>query len=76
MSSVRGRLARLERHLAPGRPPLDVAFVDEHGLILDGRSEAVRPWVGRRRRELPGAVSVVVGVDPLVVLGHKRPSDA
>jgi hypothetical protein len=49
--------------------------VDEQGVILDDRSEAVRPWVGRHCGELPRWVQVVVGVDPLVVLGYKGLDD-
>jgi hypothetical protein len=73
MGNVRRRLARLERlRPPPSAPHQYVAFVDERGSILDDRSEAVRPWVGRHYRELPQPVSVIGRVDPLVVLGYKQ----
>ena len=76
--NVRGRMARLERRCRSPASHIYSAFVDLQGLILDDRSEAVRPWVGRHYSELPDPVSIVMGVDPLVVLGlgYKALGDA
>jgi hypothetical protein len=70
MSNVRGRLGRLEkRSPGPVRPHLYAAFVDEEGRGVEDGSEEARSWVGRHCSELPGPVSILAGVDPLVVLG-------
>ena len=75
MSNVRRRLARLEQRCLPPPTHLGVVFLDEQGVVLDDRSEAVRPWVGRHGSELPRNVKVIIGVDPLVVFGYKEPDD-
>jgi hypothetical protein len=54
----------------PARPHLYAAFVDEQGRVLDDGSEAVRSGVGRHYSELPGPVSILAGVDPLLGLGQ------
>jgi hypothetical protein len=72
MSPLRRRLDRLGRLCPPppAAPHLYLAFVDGAGQVLDDGSEAVRPWVGRHYAELPGPVRVIVGVDPLRILGR------
>jgi hypothetical protein len=64
MGEIQRRLGRLEqRRPPPTQPHLYPVCADEQGRILDDRSE------------LPDPVSVVVGVDPLVILGYKELSD-
>ena len=75
MNNVRRRLARLEQRCLPPPTHLGVVFLDEQGVVLDDRSEAVRPWVGRHGSELPRNVKVVIGVDPLEIFGYKKPDD-
>jgi hypothetical protein len=73
MRGLRRRLARLQRLCPPpAGPHLSLACVDEAGCVLDDGSDAARPWVGRHSTELAGPVQVVVGIDPLRILG--RPS--
>ena len=67
--NFRSRLQRLERARPPG-PTLWLAFVDEAGNILDDGSAAVRPWVGRHCSAVPSIGKIIVGVDPLQVLGR------
>jgi hypothetical protein len=75
MNGIRRRLARLEQRCLPPPSNLSLVCVDEQGVMLDDRSEAVRPWVGRYCSELPESVKVIVGVDPPVVLGYKELGD-
>jgi hypothetical protein len=67
--SLRHRLKRLERAL-PSEAVLSLVCVDEQGLILDGGSDQMHPWIGHHNSDVPGAPKVIVGVDPLVVLGR------
>jgi hypothetical protein len=64
------RLKRLERALPPA-PALSLVCVDEEGRILDDGSDTRRPWIGRHYSDVPGAPKVIVGVDPLEVLGRR-----
>jgi hypothetical protein len=62
---------RHEQLCLPPRPAhVWAACVDAEGRVLDDRSEAIRPWIGRHFSELPQPVKIVWGVDPLVVLGY------
>jgi hypothetical protein len=45
--------------------------VDEAGRILDDGSEQIRPWIGKHYSTAPGKRKVIVGVDPLEVLGRR-----
>jgi hypothetical protein len=65
---LRTRLARLERTQAQASR-LSLVCVDEEGCILDDGTAEIQPWVGMHQDDLPFAVQVIVGVDPLVVLG-------
>ena len=65
---LRTRLAHLEQTQSRASQP-SLACVDEAGCILDDGTAEMRPWVGMRQDDLPFAVQVIVGVDPLVVLG-------
>src|SRR5262249_30595832 len=71
MKNLRSRVERLERTVGPPSQDVYAAFVDGEGRILDDGSEVIRPWIGRHHRELPDPVTVIGGVDPLVVLGRK-----
>ena len=75
MSNVRRRLARLEQLCLPPPTHLGVVCTNEQGVILDDRSEGVRPWVGRHYSELPRNVKVIIGVDPLEIFGFKKPDE-
>lgn len=71
MRTVRQRLHQLEQLCLPPRPAhLWMVCVDAEGRVVDDRSQAIRPWVGRHCSELPRPVKIVGGVDPLVVLGY------
>jgi hypothetical protein len=62
--------------LAEGQFP-SLVCVDHEDIIYDDGSALTAPWVGRPLAELEarlpagGVLKVMVGVDPLVVLGLK-----
>jgi hypothetical protein len=42
------------------------------GHILDDGSQETVPWIGMHYQDVPGGVAkVIMGVDPLAVLGRK-----
>jgi hypothetical protein len=55
--------------------------VDLNGLVCDDGSTLTAPWVSRPLAELSarlsagGVLKVLVGVNPLVVLGLKEPDE-
>ena len=68
--SLRHRLKRLEQ----GRRDIAALWlvcVDEQGIVLDDSSAEIQPWVGRHYGAVPGTPKVIVGVDPLEVLGRR-----
>ena len=72
---LRTRVAALEAQAPrPGLPY--VAFLDDAGRLLDDGSGS--PWTGRTLAELRASLprdwplSVVGGIDPLVVTGRKK----
>jgi hypothetical protein len=75
--SLQKRIAKLEELAGPAwRRPSDVLCVDLDGRILWDGHEAMRGWAGRPLAEWPREwleqpwpLKVLVGVDPLVVLG-------
>lgn len=68
--SLRHRLQRLEQVLR-GDFAIQLVCVNEAGLVLDDGSEQIRPWSGKHYSEVPGPPKVLVGVDPLEVLGRR-----
>jgi hypothetical protein len=62
------RLVRLERKQSV-TPCLSIVCVDDQGRILDDGTFLTRQWVGRCPEEMPYPVQVLVGVEPLLVLG-------
>ena len=68
---ARQRLQRLERLRPPDSPTLWLVFVDEEGIVLDDGSVGVRPWIGKHYSAIPRIGKLIIGVDPLVVLGRK-----
>lgn len=72
--SLRQRLRRLERGRPAGSPTLGLVCVDEEGRVLDDGSVGVRPWIGRHYGAIPRIGQLIVGIDPLQVLGH-RPAE-
>jgi hypothetical protein len=69
--NLRARLAKVEKALAVAEAPgARLVCTDTAGIVLDDGSEATRPYVGRHVREVPGEPKVVVGVDPIKVLGR------
>jgi hypothetical protein len=73
------RLSRRLQRLEEARPPsgarsprLWLAFVDHDGRILDDGSQETLPWIGMHYQDVPGGVAkVIVGIDPLAVLGRE-----
>jgi hypothetical protein len=66
--SLGHRLKRLARARPTGNV-LSLVCVDEEGRVLDDGSDKLRAWIGKHYSHVPGASKVIVGVDPLVVLG-------
>jgi hypothetical protein len=67
---LRQRIRRLEQRRPANGPTLWIACVDHDGRILDDGSQETLPWIGMHHRDVPGGVSkVIIGVDPLEVLG-------
>jgi len=62
------RLVRLERRQSVSAC-LPIVCVDNQGRILDDGTLLTRQWVGRCPEEMPCPVQVLVGVEPLLVLG-------
>ena len=69
--SVRQRLRRLERLHPPDSPTLWLVCVDNEGIVLDDGSAGVRPWIGKHYSAIPRIGQLIIGIDPLVVLGRK-----
>src|SRR5947207_1578792 len=74
---IEARLQNASRHWKRRLPgPACVAFLDDAGRLLDDGSGS--PWTGRTLAELkaslpPGwPLTVVGGIDPLVLLGLKK----
>ncbi len=65
---LHSRLVRLERSQSL-TPHLVIVCVDNQGHILDDGTLLSRQWVGRCLEEMPYPVQVLVGVEPLLVLG-------
>jgi hypothetical protein len=61
---------RLKRALSPA-PTLSLVCVDEEGIVLDDGSGEIRPGIGKHHSAVPGNPKVIVGVDPLEVLGPR-----
>jgi hypothetical protein len=75
MMQLRQRLKRLEKAHPPNGPRLWLVCVDHTGRILDDGSPDTRPWVGLHYADVPGGVAkVIMGIDPLVVLGRREPT--
>jgi hypothetical protein len=66
--NLRTRVAHLERTQSEASQP-SLVCVDEEGCILDDGTSEMRPWIGKHHESLPFPVTVIGGVDPLVVLG-------
>ena len=46
--------------------------VDNEGIVLDDDGSAgVRPWIGKHYSAIPRIGKLIIGIDPLVVLGRK-----
>jgi hypothetical protein len=45
--------------------------VDEEGTVLDDGTDGVRPWIGEHYSAIPRIGKLIIGIDPLVVLGRK-----
>ena len=46
--------------------------VDNEGIVLDDDGSAgVRPWIGKHYSAIPRIGQLIIGIDPLVVLGRK-----
>jgi hypothetical protein len=69
--SVRQRLQFLERLHPPDSPTLWLVCVDTEGRVLDDGSAGVRPWIGKHYSAIPRIGRIVMGIDPLVVLGRR-----
>jgi hypothetical protein len=67
---LRLRLKRLEQ-ARPSESAIWLVCVDEQGRILDDGSDQIRPWIGKHYSTVPGTPQVIVGVDPLMVLGRR-----
>jgi hypothetical protein len=48
--------------------------VDEEGRVLDDGSVAVRPWIGQHYSAVPNIAQLLIGIDPLQVMG-RRPAE-
>jgi prepilin-type processing-associated H-X9-DG protein len=83
---IHKRLARLENAVGANREPsrpANVLFLDGQDRILFDGNEAMRSWAGRHRSEWPAAwwdqpwpITLVGGVDPLVVFGLPKDGGA
>ena len=69
--SLRIRLTHLERPQSLASQP-SLVCVDEEGRVLDDGTAEMRPWIRKHQDDWPFPVAVIVGVDPLVVLGVVR----
>ena len=72
--SLRNRLKSLEQ-IQRDDFAIRLLSVNEAGLVLDDGSDPIRPWIGRHYSAVPDNCKVIVGVDPLVMLG-RRPAGA
>ena len=45
--------------------------MDESGLVLDDGSDYIRSWIGKHYSEVPGNCKLLVGADPLMMLGRR-----
>jgi hypothetical protein len=68
---VRQHLRRLERLHPPDSPTLWLVCVDNEGIVLDDGTAGVRPWIGKHYSAIPRIGKLIIGIDPLVVLGRK-----
>lgn len=69
--SLRRRLRRLEALRPAGLPTLWLVCVDDEGRVLDDGTAAVRPWIGKPLSAVPSIGKLIVGIDPLVVVGQR-----
>jgi hypothetical protein len=87
--TLKKRIAKLEERAGPvWRRPCDIVCLDLDGLILWDGTEAMLEWSGRPLTdwprewlEQPWPLKLLVGVDPLLMLGSdlrglKQPFDA
>ncbi len=81
--NLRTRLARLEVAVTAQCPcrPTNVLFLDLAGHILWDGTKAMHEWAGKHVSvwppewlAQPWAITTVVNIDPLVVLGDRPPS--
>ena len=72
--TLRQRLRRLERDRPAGSPTWWLVSVDEEGRVLDDGSVAVRRWIVQHYSAVPGIAQLLIGIDPLHVLG-RRPAE-
>lgn len=72
--TLRQRLRRLEGVRPAGSPTLWLVCVDEEGRVLDDGSDGVKPWIGQHYSGVPSIGQLIIGIDPLQVLG-RRPSE-
>lgn len=78
--SLRGRLRQLERRCGDGRPTALVLFLDPPDggpalTCLHGRWQAVVDVAAFREQYRGVPLTVVAGIDPLVVVGEKPSID-
>jgi hypothetical protein len=69
--SVRQRLRRLQRLHPPDSRTLWLVCVDNEGIVLDDGTAGVRPWIGKHYSAIPRIGKLIIGIDPLVVVGRK-----